>query len=422
MGGVDDAVGDLGVIHLTDDRARLRGTTHSRSSGARILACTVQLQMQSGNEGMKVQLVDPAAYTPAYDHALAAALSALGAQVELATAPFPYGEVPEPDGYSRVERFYGGLPGGAGSKVLRAGKAVRHIPDMLRWRRSTNEFDVVHAQWLAVQGLDGHLLPTARPLVMTAHDVLPREPRPGQVAAQAKLWGHADAVVVHTEHGRDRLIAEVGLDPERVTVIPHGPFHHLSQIADPMALPAELEGPGSRGEKPVVLCFGLMRPYKGIDVLLEAWREVTDAELWIVGRPRMDISELQAAAPDSVRFVARFVDDREISPIFNAASLCVLPYREIDQSGVLATALAFGTPLLVSDVGGFPDVAERGAAKMVPAGDSAALAAAINGLVADPAARERLALSASLLAAGEWSWQRAAELHLELYSRVIASH
>ena len=134
------------------------------------------------------------------------------------------------------------------------------------------------------------------------------------------------------------------MDPYRVCVIPHGVFAHL---ADTPTQPPPFET-----EKPVVLCFGLMRPYKGIDVLLEAWRGIDEAELWIAGMPRMDISSLLADAPPNVRFVPRFVTDSELPAYFQRADLVVLPYREIDQSGVLFTALAFGKPLLLSDVGG----------------------------------------------------------------------
>src|SRR3712207_8108971 len=88
-----------------------------------------------------------------------------------------------------------------------------------------------------------------------------------------------------------------------------------------------------------------------------AWRGIRDAELWIVGRPRMDTAVLHAAAPPGVRFVERFVDGGEAAAFFRRADLVVLPYREIEGSGVLATALAFGRPLLLTDVGSFPEVA-----------------------------------------------------------------
>ena len=122
-----------------------------------------------------------------------------------------------------------------------------------------------------------------------------------------------------------------------------------------------------------MLFFGLMRPYKGIDVLLEAWRGIEGAELWVVGMPRMDIARSKRWRRPGVRFVPRFVGDDELPAYFRRADLVVLPYREIDQSGVLFTALAFGAPLLLSDVGGFPELAATGAARTFPAGDAAAL-------------------------------------------------
>ena len=127
----------------------------------------------------------------------------------------------------------------------------------------------------------------------------------------------------------------------------------------PQPLPGEL----ADVQGPVVLFFGLLRPYKGIDVLLEAWREIDGAELWIVGMPRMDIAALRAGAPERVRWLTRFVSDGELLALIRRASLVVLPYREIDQSGVAFTALGAGAPLLLSDVGGFPELAATGAAR-----------------------------------------------------------
>ena len=59
-----------------------------------------------------------------------------------------------------------------------------------------------------------------------------------------------------------------------------------------------------------MLFFGLLRPYKGLDLLLEAWRGIDDAELWIAGMPRMDIAPCAPRAPPNVRFVPRFIADR----------------------------------------------------------------------------------------------------------------
>jgi glycosyltransferase involved in cell wall biosynthesis len=360
---------------------------------------------------VRIDVVDPSAFTPPYDHALCAALARAGADVRLQTSRFAYAAGPAPDGYERVERFYRRGPSAARSRGRFAAKLAQHVPDMLAYRRAAAAADVVHFQWLTVQPVDVHLLPRSRPLVLTAHDVLPREPRRGQLDAQRRLYERVDAVVVHSEHGRERLVAQLGIAPEKVRVIAHGAFDHLTRVADERPLPPELQ----RVDKPVVLFFGLLRPYKGLDVLLEAWREIDDAELWIAGMPRMDIAALRAAAPPSVRWVPRFVADDELGAFFRRADLVVLPYREIDQSGVLFTALAFGAPLLLSAVGGFPELGEMGAAALVPPGDPGALASELRRLLADRAARDALAAGARAAAAGRFSWDAIAREHLALY-------
>jgi glycosyltransferase involved in cell wall biosynthesis len=250
--------------------------------------------------------------------------------------------------------------------------------------------------------------------VLTAHDVLPREPRPGQRRAQRRLYDRFDAVVVHSQHGRERLTRELGVEEARVHVIPHGAFTHL---AEGPAMP-----PPFQTEEPVVLFFGLLRPYKGIDVLLDAWRGIEHAQLWIAGMPRMDLSSLRAAAPPNVRFVPRFITDSELPAYFRRADLVVLPYREIDQSGVLFTALAFAKPLLLSDVGGFPEVAATGAARTVPAGDADALHRALGELLGDPAALAALTERAGAAAASEYAWDRIARRTLALYESLLGEN
>ena len=365
---------------------------------------------------MRVQVLDPSAFTPPYDHALCTALGEAGAEVELFTSRFVYGPVMPARSYRRKELFYRGASRIGSPPLRRLAKLAEHVPDMLRYRGRSAAADVIHFQWLDVQHLDGALLPArrpGRPLVITAHDILPREARSGRRAAQRRLYGRFDAIVVHSGHGRARLVEELGVDAGLVHVIPHGAFAHLAEQPP--------GGPEMQPEQPVVLCFGLMRPYKGIDLLLEAWRGIEGAELWVAGMPRMDISPLTAAAPPGVRFFPRFIGDTELPAFFRAASLVVLPYREIDQSGVLFTALAFGKPLLLSDVGGFPEFAASGAARTFPAGDAAALHDALVGLLADPGALGAMAERGRAEASGEYSWASIARRTLALYRSLGAA-
>jgi glycosyltransferase involved in cell wall biosynthesis len=359
---------------------------------------------------VKVHVVDPPAYTPPYDHELCAALAASGLDVELFTSRFAYAELPAADGYVRREFFYGLAD--RTPLARRAARLAEHVPDMLRYRRVARQADIVHFQWLSIPQVDRHLLPRGRPLVITAHDVLPREGGERTRAAQADLLRRFDAVITHSQAGRARLIDEVGLAPDGVHVIQIGAYAHLAALPDG-PLPVELAETDRASV--VALYFGLIRPYKGLDVLLEAWEGIEGAELWVVGRPRFDISSLRAAAPSSVRWVDRFVSDLELAACFRRADLVVLPYREIEQSGVLATALAFGSPLLATDVGGFGEVADAGAARLVPPGDAGALHAALVELLGEEAARESLSDGAKTLAATTASWESVAAQTAALY-------
>jgi glycosyltransferase involved in cell wall biosynthesis len=391
---------------------------------------------------VRVHVVDPPAYTPPYDRALCATLARAGADVELWTSRFDYAPPPTSEGFGVVEAFYRRAPGAPGSRRRRAARLAQHVPDLLRYRRAAAAADVVHFQWLPVQTIDWALLPPRRPRLLTAHDVLPREARPAQRAGQRALYARMDAVIVHSEHGAARLRDEVGVDAEKVHVIPHGAFHELAAV-EPAPLPAEVGGPGlapsggrdraptsgpdrapTRG--PIALCFGLMRPYKGLDVLVEAWRRAAlppGAELWIAGRPRMDVEPLRAVSPPGVRWITRFVSDAELAALFRAADLAVLPYREIDQSGVLYTALAFGTPLLLTAVGGFPEVARTGAGELVAPGDPDALAQALGALLGDPARRAALAEAAEKAGApdGPYGWDAIGRRTLALYVALQAN-
>jgi glycosyltransferase involved in cell wall biosynthesis len=367
---------------------------------------------------MRVQLIDPSAFTPPYDRALAAALARAGAEVELVTSRFLYGPVPPADDYRVDERFYRrSAARGLDASGRRLAKGVEHLDDMLRFRRAPGA-DVAHYQWLTMPRLDVHLLPPTRPRLLTAHYILPPRPSRRQVRAARHVFSRFDAVVAHSEHGAARLREEVGLATDRVRVIPHGAFDYLTALPEERPLPAELEG----AEGPVVLCFGLLRPYKGLENLLEAFGEVEGAELWIVGNPRMPVEplhELAALTGARVRFVTRFVEDAEIPAIFRRADLVVLPYRDAEHSGVAYTALAFGKPLVLSAVGGFPELAATGAARLVPPQDPATLAATLNELVADEAARADLAAAATRVAAGPYSWDEAAAQTLVLYRELL---
>lgn len=368
---------------------------------------------------MRVRIVDPPAYTPPYDRSLCAALARAGAEVELVTSRFPHGPVPEVEGY-RVNEFFYRRAADRRRGARRLLGAAEHLGDMLRFRREHDRADVLHYQWLTFPGLDSWLLPPERPRLLTPHGWLREEAgrAPGHRGFRRLVEG-MDAVVALSEYGARRLREEAGVEPSRVRVIPHGVFDYLTRIDDEAPLPPEL----AAVEGPVILCFGLIRPYKGVDVLLEAFPGIVGAELWIVGRPlglSLDPLRSRAAkAPGTARFVDRFVPDRELPAYFRRADVVVLPYRDAEQSGVLHTALAFGKAIVLTDVGGFAEVAALGAAQLVPPEDPDALGAAISAVLTDRDVRDRFERGARAAAAGPYSWEAVGRQTLDLYRELL---
>lgn len=371
---------------------------------------------------LRVTLLDPSAFTPPYDRSLAAALARAGADVELLTSRFLYGPVPAPDGYRADEgAFYPRSTRGARRGRSRlAVKGLEHVPGMLAARRhlASASVDVAHWQWLTLPDLDRHLLGprrTGQPRVLTLHAPLPKPGARRQMARRRRVLEAFDAVVVHTEGAAERLRSEAGVDSALVHVIPHGPLDYLTGLADVKGLPpamAEVEGP-------VILFFGLLRPYKGVDTLLQAFQRIEGAELWIAGMPRMSLEPLQELADraaGTVRFLPRFIADDEIPALMRRADILALPYREIEQSGVLYAGLAFGKAMVLGDVGGFSEIGRRhGAARLVPPGDPVALAAALEELIANPSQRRELELATARAVEGEFGWEAIAARTLELY-------
>jgi D-inositol-3-phosphate glycosyltransferase len=149
----------------------------------------------------------------------------------------------------------------------------------------------------------------------------------------------------------------------------------------------------------VALFFGHIRPFKGLDIALEAWKQV-DATLVVAGEPWWDA---KYEPQTNVRFDLRFIPDAEIATYFAAADVVLAPYRSEAQSGVALTAFHFARPVIATDVGGLPDMIDGRNGILVPPEDPQALAKAVDEFFTrrDRAAMERAAAES----ARRYSWQ-----------------
>jgi glycosyltransferase involved in cell wall biosynthesis len=351
---------------------------------------------------MRVLLVDPACFTPQYDHELAAALVRAGAEVEVLTSRFRFGEAPAPDGYTRTELFYP-----VSNRLFRRSrarlplKAAEHAVGLVRLRSRPGQ--VVHHQWLAAPEIDNRVLRLLRPSVFTAHDLLPR-----RTASKRQLWSKLlrrfHRVVVHTERGRE-TIAELGVEPDRLRVIPH---------------PVYTSDPPRRDDGATVLSLGIIRSYKGLDDAIAAVKEVSGARLLIVGDPAEPVEPYQETAGSIAEWRLGYASEAELDRALGDSTIAVFPYRpETDQSGALLRALGAGVPAVVYDVGGLAEpVRKFEAGRVVEAGNVEALAAAISELLSDRDALER-ARSGARRARETLTWDASATAHLDLYRELL---
>ena len=135
----------------------------------------------------------------------------------------------------------------------------------------------------------------------------------------------------------------------------------------------------------------------------------------------MDMSALVTDQPGVV-LLPRYLSDAELAATLRRADVVVLPYRRIDNSGVLAAALAFGAPLVLSDVGGFGELhRSEGVGELVLPGDTVELAAVLGRLLGDRSARARLAERSAAAAAGPLSWASVAELTEAVYRELTGA-
>jgi glycosyltransferase involved in cell wall biosynthesis len=344
---------------------------------------------------VRVLLADPPAFTPWYDHELARALAAAGADVELATSHFRFGSLPEPDGYRRSERFYP-----VSSRLFKRSrlrlplKAVEHAGVLASLARAKP--DVVHVQWAALPQADVHLRFRA-PSVFTAHDLLPR-----RTASRRDLWqrllARFDRVVVHSERGRASL-AELGIDAR---VIPHPVYTSAAVRAD---------------DGHTLLALGVIRAYKGLPDAIEVTRRLPDTRLIVAGDPAMALDGLRSA--DRVDWRLGYLSQPELDRALSESTVAVFPYRaELDQSGALLQALGAGVPAVVYDVAGLGEPIVRfGAGRVVPSGDVAAMSHAVAELLGDAGALAAARAGADA-ARRELTWEASAAQHLALYEEL----
>jgi len=348
---------------------------------ARQHACVVRARLS-------VLQVDPSLFTAPYDAALSAGLAANDIDVLWATRGLRTGEE-DLLAASRVDRFFYPWTDGAGrrtGRLARALKGVEHAAGLrgLATRAERGACDLVHFQWAALPLLDRRAIARmrrTRPVVMTVHDIHPFNGRPVsrlQRSGYEDVLAAVDHLIVHTEEGRDALMAR-GLDEATISIVPHGLLPLMAAAPEPRPAP----------ERWRVVLFGRLQAYKGADLLVEALGRIDPEtrarlELIVAGEALMPVEPIRERARELGLGAAFALRDRrlgeeEMAALLRSADAFIFPYRTIDASGVLHLVAELDRWLIASDLGAFRAMLREapGAGALVPATDVEALADAI---------------------------------------------
>lgn len=266
------------------------------------------------------------------------------------------------------------------------------------------------------------------PLVYTVHNLLPHDSGTAHYKSFRAVYHLADALICHSDSAKSQLISDFDIDPARITVIPHGPLFEAGGTSDRGAARDRL---GIDRHRPLVLWQGILRPYKGVPFLLDAWkatsRQSPDAQLAVVGNADDAAArELKAQVErlgidHSVRLDIRFVTVQEVADYYVASDIIVFPYSEITTSGALMTAVSHGRAIVATRLPAFEQILRHGEnALLVDYADVDQLASSLSELVSDTTLRDRLAAGAKTSYSECAQWPEIASETLAVYQRITA--
>jgi D-inositol-3-phosphate glycosyltransferase len=241
-----------------------------------------------------------------------------------------------------------------------------------------------------------------------------------------------DHVFVHTQRMKQELMAELGVSEKRVTVIPFG-INNSAPNTDLTSHEARRRL-GIRDREKAILFFGRIAPYKGLEYLAEAFRQIVsryhDYRLIIAGRPK-NCEEYWGAIQKTlsheiqsgrVLLYPHNIPDEEIEVYFKAADLFVLPYRHIYQSGVLFLGQRFGLPVVAADVGSLKDeIVEGKTGFVVTPEDPVDLARAVEQYFESDLYRSLSARRREIREYAEkhHSWDEVAQITMRVYTTLL---
>lgn len=263
-----------------------------------------------------------------------------------------------------------------GTEVSFCSDYYRGLPVFRDFLKNRGSVDVYHLHWLSnyirfeefpkkhIYGVkllfDLFLVKLAGiRLVWTIHNLLPHETKyPGfEKWINRRVASLADELIVHSVSAQDAVVENYGIKRERIKVIPHG--HYRSVYGELPGKSVAKKKLHLDESKKVILCLGMLRPYKGIEDLIEAWRllpgELKAGAILLIAGKAIDSDylgniEVLRADESSIRLDEGFIPDSELLNYIASADAVALPFRRILTSGSLLLAISYGRPVISPNI------------------------------------------------------------------------
>lgn len=284
--------------------------------------------------------------------------------------------------------------------------------DIIHWQSATHPEFVTWAM---------KALPMkSKPWVFTVHNTLPHEEREQKADIYQWIYQRMKGLIFHTTFTKDDFESQFRQTGAKQAIIPHGEMSLLAEARPKF---------DSKTDPNTILFFGNIRPYKGLDILLLAFKQVLtkhpQARLSIVGQalqpfePYDEMMEI-LGVKDHVNLRLGYLPDDQIPDVIHSAGVAALPYRHIDQSGVLLLMMGCGKPVVASNIGGFPEVVhDQQTGLLVPPDNPGELAEALLRCLREPEWAQGIGQAAKLDVRSRFSWDSIAKQTHDFYQDVI---
>ncbi len=266
-------------------------------------------------------------------------------------------------------------------------------------------------------------------LVFTAHNVFPHEKKRYDYFLKSIIYKNSTAIIVHSNYIKEKLIHNFKIKSSKITIIPHGNFDNYLSLK-PITNNEAREILGLKDNDNVLLYFGFIREYKGVDLLLNSFNILADKDnnfkLLIAGavkNPELKLKYLElinlSLYKGRISYNFNFIPSNEVAKYFLAADIVILPYKQIDHSGVIHLAYSFGKPVLTTNVGDFPEMVEENKSGFILKQNTVSeLAEKIKEIFQDKSRLIEMGKYAKSVSENKYSWEDIASKTLSLYNKI----